>query len=167
VSRQKIRASQAGRLIISFCSVSNTGGAVSEAYSSILKTLIREADCYHTITISTIPDCMIFIDPLRLSQVIANIIYNSYKYANTPITIDFEIKDDYLEMQIQDYGKGVEEEELPLLFNKFYRGKNAATESGSGLGLYICKKLIEQMEGEIYCNNNVQGFETHLFLRLV
>lgn len=137
-----------------------------ETYSSVLKSLICEADCYNTITMSSIPDCMIFVDPLRLSQVIANIIYNSYKYANTPIRIDFDIKDSFLEIQIQDYGNGVEEEELPLLFNKFYRGKNAATESGSGLGLYICKKLVEQMEGEIYCNNNEQGFITHLYLRL-
>lgn len=137
-----------------------------ETYSSILKILISEADCYSTITMSSIPDCMILVDTLRLSQVIANIIYNSYKYANTPIRIDFNIKDSFLEIQIQDYGNGVEEEELPLLFNKFYRGKNAATESGSGLGLYICKKLIEQMEGEIYCSNNELGFIIHLYLRL-
>lgn len=137
-----------------------------ETYSSVLKTMISKADCYNTITMSPIPDCMLYIDPLRLGQVISNIIYNSYKYANTPITIDFCIKDSYLEMQIQDYGNGVEEEELPLLFNKFYRGKNAATKSGSGLGLYICKKLLEQMESEIYCNNNEQGFITQIFLRL-
>jgi signal transduction histidine kinase len=137
-----------------------------ETYSSVLETLIQEADCYGTITMSTIPECMLYIDPLRLNQVIANIIYNSYKYANTPISVRFDIKGYYLEMQIQDYGKGVDEEELPLLFNKFYRGKNAATESGSGLGLYICKKLIEQMDGEIYCSNNEQGFITKVFLKL-
>jgi len=137
-----------------------------DTYSSILETIMKEADCYDKITMSAIPECMICIDPIRLNQVIANIIYNSYKYANTAIHVQFEIKDSFLEIKIQDFGKGVEEEELPLLFNKFYRGKNAATESGSGLGLYICKKLVEQMEGEIYCSNNEQGFLTLLYLKL-
>jgi signal transduction histidine kinase len=137
-----------------------------ETYSSVLESFIREADCYDKITMSHIPDCMLSVDPLRLNQVIANVIYNSYKYANTPIDIHFDIKNRYLEVYIQDYGNGVDEEDLPLLFNKFYRGKNAATESGSGLGLYICKKLLDQMEGEIYCNNNEQGFVTLIFLKL-
>jgi signal transduction histidine kinase len=137
-----------------------------ENYSSILENFIKEADCYDKITLSSIPDCMFWADSLRLNQVIANILYNSYKYANTQVTIHFEVVESFLLIKFQDYGKGVEEEELPLIFNKFYRGKNAATESGSGLGLYICKKLMEQMEGEIYCKNNEEGFVTLLFLKL-
>ncbi|BCJ94232.1 two-component sensor histidine kinase [Anaerocolumna cellulosilytica] len=137
-----------------------------DTYSSILEAVLKEADCYDKITMLMIPECMICVDPLRLNQVVANIIYNSYKYANTAISVQFELKGSFLEIKIQDFGKGVEEEELPLLFNKFYRGKNAATESGSGLGLYICKKLVEQMEGEIYCSNNEQGFLTLLYLKL-
>ncbi len=137
-----------------------------EIYSSTLESMIREADCYDCITMMEIPDCILYADPIRLNQVIANIIYNSYKYADTPVDIRFAISNNCLEVYIQDYGTGVEKEELPLLFNKFYRGKNAATQSGSGLGLYICKKLIEQMEGEIYCSNNEKGFLTLLLLRL-
>jgi signal transduction histidine kinase len=137
-----------------------------ENYSFILENFIREADCYDKITMTSIPACMIWADPLRLNQVIANILYNSYKYANTQVTIHFELVESFLVIKFQDYGKGVEEEEIPHLFNKFYRGKNAATESGSGLGLFICKKLMEQMEGEIYCNNNEHGFVIQLFLKL-
>ncbi len=138
----------------------------TETYSSVLESTIREADCYDRVTMSPVPDCILYMDPVRLDQVIANIIYNSYKYADTPIDVRFEIKDGYLEVSIQDYGKGADEEDLPLLFNKFYRGKNAAAKSGSGLGLYICKKLLEQMEGEIYCMNNGKGFLTLLLLKL-
>ena len=98
-----------------------------EIYSSTLESMIREADCYDRITMSAIPDCILYADPIRLNQVIANIIYNSYKYADTSVEIRFDINSDYLEVSIQDYGIGVEKEELPLLFNKFYRGKNAAT----------------------------------------
>ncbi len=138
-----------------------------EVYSTVLKTIIREADCYDKINLSEVPECIIYADPLRLNQVISNVVYNSYKYANTPINISAELKDGFLELKIQDYGKGVEEDDLPLLFNKFYRGKNAAAQSGSGLGLYICKKLLEQMNGEIYCSNNEQGFLTTILLELV
>lgn len=137
-----------------------------ETYSDVLKSIILEADCYDRIHLSDIPECILSVDPLRLNQVIANVIYNSYKYAATKIDIHFEMQDGYLWMKIQDYGEGVIEDELPLLFNKFYRGKNATTESGSGLGLYICKKLLEQMRGEIYCSNNESGFLTCILLRL-
>lgn len=138
----------------------------TEIYSSVLESIIHEADCYDKITLSAIPECIIYADPLRLNQVIANVIYNSYKYANTPLDISSDIRDGFLEIKIQDYGNGVDENDLPLLFNKFYRGKNAAALSGSGLGLYICKKLLEQMNGEIYCSNNDQGFLTIILLEL-
>lgn len=137
-----------------------------ETYSSAIKSIIYEADCCDKVLMNEIPECLVYIDATRFNQVIANVIYNSYKYADTKINIDFHIKDGYLHIKIQDYGKGIAEEELPLLFNKFYRGKNAASKSGSGLGLYICKKLLEQMEGEIYCSNNEHGFMTLILLKL-
>lgn len=138
-----------------------------ETYSSELVRLIHEADCNGCVKELQIPDCMISMDSVRMGQVLANIIYNSYKYANTDITIRGMVKDKYLEIYIQDYGTGVEEEELPLIFNRFYRGKNAESQTGSGLGLFICKKLLVKMGGEIYCYNNEQGFQTILRLPLI
>ncbi len=137
-----------------------------ETYSSVLKAIILEAGCYDKITLHTIPDCLIYADIIRLNQVIVNVIYNSYKYADTMIDINFELNNGYLELHIQDFGKGVDEDDLPLIFNKFYRGKNAAAKSGSGLGLYICKKILEEMDGEIYCSNNTKGFLTLILLKL-
>jgi histidine kinase len=57
-----------------------------------------------------------------------------------------------------DYGPGISEEELPLLFNKYYRGKNVDGKNGSGLGLYISKYFMEKMYGHIYCYNREDGF---------
>jgi signal transduction histidine kinase len=65
-----------------------------------------------------------------------------------------------------DFGAGVPEEELPLLFNKFFRGKTGGAKSGYGLGLYISKYLMEQMSGEIRCNNRPGGFSIRLMFRL-
>jgi signal transduction histidine kinase len=98
------------------------------------------------------------MDELRLAQVIDNIISNSYKYAGTSINVSSRIAGQYLEIAFQDYGPGVSEDESPLLFNKFYRAENSKGKSGSGLGLYISKYLINKMSGEIDCDNTGDGF---------
>ena len=69
-------------------------------------------------------------------------------------------------MTIRDHGDGVEEEELPFLTNKFYRGKKrAADKEGSGLGLYISRELMEKMHGELLLSCE-DGFAVTLLLPL-
>ena len=95
-----------------------------------------------------------------MSQVIGNIISNSYKYADTKIDISYDFSGNYLEMIIKDYGEGVAPEEIELLTNKFYRGrKNTAGKDGSGLGLYISSELMKKMQGQLICINDKEGFE--------
>ena len=65
-----------------------------------------------------------------MSQVIGNIIHNSYKYADTKIDVGFKVVENNLEMRIRDYGPGVPDSEIELITNKFYRGK-AQSESGA------------------------------------
>ena len=97
---------------------------------------------------------------------IGNIIGNSYKYADTEIDVSYGYREHYLEMKIRDYGKGVEEEELPLLTNKFYRGKaQASDKEGSGLGLYISAELMKKMQGQLILSNE-NGFAVTLLLPL-
>jgi len=60
----------------------------------------------------------------------------------------------------------VPEDELPLILHKFYRGKDVAAKSGYGLGLYISKYLLEQMQGDIRCENRPEGFCVRLMVRL-
>jgi K+-sensing histidine kinase KdpD len=109
---------------------------------------------------------MICIDSLRLEQIIGNIINNSYKYANTTIEVSACLKRAYLQLDIKDYGKGISEEELPLIFNKFYRGKEKEVQqkSGAGLGLYISRFLMEKMDGEISGYNVKDGFIIRLLI---
>lgn len=141
--------------------------APAELYSSQLKPMIETEDYYNKVSLEAIPDCLLSVDLLRLSQVINNVLYNSYKYANTPIRITASLSEAHMRLDIRDSGPGVPEEELPFLFNKFYRGKNAATKHGSGLGLYISKKLMKQMEGDIACTCLKDGFCVSLFLKLL
>ena len=101
-----------------------------------------------------------------MQQVIDNVISNSYKYAGTKIIIQSKINQGYLELHIIDYGPGINEEEVPLLFNKYYRGNNVQGKSGSGLGLYISKYFMEHMDGHIDCYNRQDGFTVIIKIKL-
>jgi len=117
---------------------------VSEEASKALYGLIKKADYNNQVTISNIPECIVLVDILRLAQVIDNVISNSYKYASTTIDVSCYIKENYLYIDFKDYGLGVPKDEVSLIFNKYYRAKNAVGKSGTGLGLYISKYLMKK-----------------------
>lgn len=149
-----------------------------ETSSEVLETMIRNSDYYGKVTMDSIPGCLLLLDPLRMEQVIDNVISNSYKYAGTGITIHTELMEGGLRLEFRDYGDGVPEEELPKLIQKFYRGTNSQTSGipgsgtlgsgiqGSGLGLYISHYLMEQMGGELQYYNREDGFSVEIFIRL-
>ncbi|MGM1048881.1 MAG: HAMP domain-containing sensor histidine kinase [Bacillota bacterium] len=139
---------------------------VREEYSNVLNGMIANVNYDDQISCEPIPDCIFLTDVMRLQQVIDNILSNSYKYAGTNVTITSRINSTYLEMDINDYGNGISGDELPLLFNKFYRGNNIGGQSGSGLGLYISKYLMQNMQGDIACYNREDGFTVTLKIKL-
>lgn len=97
----------------------------------------EEGDVYfHTPSFDT----TVFVDSKRLMQIMENIINNARKYAKTKIDVSVEKNQDNIEIYIRDYGKGIADEDIPFIFDKFYRGKNSRQERGSGLGLYIAGK---------------------------
>ncbi|NMO96450.1 HAMP domain-containing sensor histidine kinase [Paenibacillus lemnae] len=140
---------------------------VNETYSSVLSDMLDRADMDNRLKYEPIPEVMLLTDEGRLQQVLDNVLSNSYKYAGTPVTIEFSMQAETLDVTISDDGPGVPEEEMPLLFNKFYRGRNAENKSGAGLGLYISKYLMNRMGGGITCRNREGGgFTVTLSLRL-
>ena len=107
------------------------------------------------------------MDRPRLSQVVGNIVSNSYKYAGTAIDINYSINDSCLEMSIRDHGEGVPADELDMITSKFYRGKNNSVgKDGSGLGLYIARELMDKMNGELICSCPSDGFCVTLMIPL-
>jgi signal transduction histidine kinase len=91
------------------------------------------------------------IDSTRIAQVLDNLISNAVKYApNAPVTIRVREADRQLEFEVEDEGPGISPEHLAHLFERFYRvpDGNQSTR-GTGLGLYICRKIIEAHDGEI------------------
>ena len=133
-----------------------------------LLEIIRKHDDRELIVESEIPDVLINIDIKRMNQVLGNIIINSYKYANTKIDINAEVENSYLSLVIRDYGPGVPSDELDLITNKFYRGRDveATEKEGSGLGLYISKTLMEKMNGGMDIENADPGLSIKLVMPL-
>lgn len=105
----------------------------------------------------------VIADRKRFEQVLENIINNARKYApDKPMTLWTERKTSVYEIHIKDQGEGIPSEDLPFIFEKFYRGRNVGTEQGSGLGLYIVKYIMNQMNGEVLLKNHSDGLEVIL-----
>ena len=103
-------------------------------------------------------DVTIIADPEQLRRVINNIVGNSTKYMNKSNGfINFRIKDvgDFIQIEIEDNGRGIPAKDLPYIFDRFYRGdvsRNSAT-GGSGIGLSIVKKIMEDHGGKIWATS--------------
>lgn len=103
-------------------------------------------------------DVVIIADPEQIHRVVNNIVGNSVKYMNkTNGFINIRIKDvgDFIQVEIEDNGRGIPVKDLPYIFDRFYRGdvsRNSAT-GGSGIGLSIVKKIIEDHGGKIWATS--------------
>ena len=99
------------------------------------------------------------VDPDLIRQVLSNLIENAIKYSpdDTKILVSSEEIDGKVLIQVSDQGAGISAEELPHLFMKFYRCKNAKTSpiKGSGLGLYLAKYFVELHNGRISVESQV------------
>lgn len=93
-----------------------------------------------------------------LSEAIQNILKNCIESAGDNGKIEIVCKDNplFTEIVIHDSGAGFEKEDLPCLFDRFYRGKNAGA-TGYGIGLALCKMIITRQEGTITAKNHTQG----------
>lgn len=98
-------------------------------------------------------------DKNRLIQIAENLINNARKYAKSDIDVFFVKEDNMAAMHFRDYGSGIPNENIPFIFDKFYRGSNCGNEQGSGLGLYIVKYVTEKMGGLVTLINHPDGLE--------
>ncbi len=109
-----------------------------------------------------------FVDPTRMTEVLQNLIDNAIKY--TPEgSIQVRLTGDVhtVQIQVQDTGGGIPAEDIPHLFQKFYRVDSSATRTigGTGLGLYICRKIVELYSGRIWVESQL-GKGSTFFINL-
>jgi len=90
-------------------------------------------------------------DKYRLSQCVYNLLTNAYKFTapGGRVDISYEASDTNVVIQIKDNGAGIAQEDIPYLFDAYYRGHHAAGSEGDGLGLYVVKENLEQLGGSI------------------
>ncbi len=116
------------------------------------------------------PDVLIIADPEQLGRIIHNIISNSVKYmrADVPSKIEISIKDvgDFVQIEISDNGRGIATHDLPYVSDRLYRAdasRNSAA-GGSGIGLSIVKKIIEDHGGKIWVTSKENEGTTMCFV---
>ena len=115
------------------------------------------------------PDILVYTDKNLLYEVISNLIENAIKYTSQgKITVNVSLKDnESAEISVADTGMGIPPEDIPHLFQKFYRVDNSQTREigGTGLGLYLCRKIIENIHGRIWAES-VVGRGSTFFVEL-
>ncbi|MFA5889582.1 MAG: PAS domain S-box protein [Actinomycetota bacterium] len=96
----------------------------------------------------------VIADPLRLDQIVINLLTNAYRYGGPNVTLTASSSHGTAVLRVADDGPGVPEELVPRLFDPFARGGDVAGTPGSGLGLAIVRRLVDAFGGEIRHEHN-------------
>jgi signal transduction histidine kinase len=105
---------------------------------------------HHEVVVQSNEPVEVMGDPDKLTQVLTNFIENAQKYTDGgKVSVEVRREDGWGVVEVHDEGNGIPAEQIPELFEKFVRRERAGSPSGTGLGLYICKGLIEAHGGEI------------------
>lgn len=105
-------------------------------------------------------------DGVRIAQVFENLFTNAIKYApGAPIRITLNQEGENLLVSFKDRGPGIDSDALQLIFERFYRVRSEKTVTGSGLGLYICRQIIQAHRGKIWAEST-PGEGTTFFIEL-
>jgi signal transduction histidine kinase len=117
----------------------------------------------------TAGEALVTGDRRRLQQVVENLLSNARKYSpdGGPIDVEVETADGAARLTVRDRGIGVAPDDLPNLFQRFSRGRNVDDRrfSGLGLGLYICRRIVEEHGGRIWADSEV-GAGTTMYVEI-
>lgn len=105
-------------------------------------------------------------DPYWTVEAIGDILDNAIKYSpqGSQIIVSLNVYKRFARIDIQDQGKGVPEEEQAKIFQMFYRGSNIKEEEGTGIGLYLCRKVIMDQNGYVEVKSDQNGSKFSIFL---
>lgn len=111
-------------------------------------------------------DCHLFGDREKIKQVLVNLLANAMKFTSQGgnVTLKIKVGDTRIELQLCDNGRGIPEEELPRLFQKFMQVKGEKV--GTGLGLFIVRNIVEGHRGEIWVESKI-GEGTTFYVSLI
>ncbi|MBV9257220.1 MAG: HAMP domain-containing histidine kinase [Ktedonobacteraceae bacterium] len=136
------------------------GVSIYQIVQEVLTNLDPQNVKAYTISLQVDEQLLVWADPQYLYRVLQNLLSNIFKYVPTQTAISIEATQptplSQVCLSVQDAGPGIPPEELPLLFEKLVRLKRdmAGPTRGTGLGLYICKHLVEAMGGHIWVESS-------------
>ena len=105
----------------------------------------------------------VWADADRLERILTNLLTNALKYSEAKVTVRFEHKDGEVVTSVTDRGIGIAPEDLPHMFERYYRAKGARTAEGLGLGLFITRMLVEAHGGRIWVESEPGKGSTFYF----
>ena len=130
-------------------------------FGTLLEELREEARATissHKVSIKVVSQILIHADRDKIQQVLNNLLSNAVKYSptGTEISVDCELTKKLLTVRVKDNGIGLNLDDRIRVFERFYRVESKITEnvSGFGIGLYICKEIINRHKGEIWAESN-------------
>jgi PAS domain S-box-containing protein len=121
--------------------------------TELVQTLVsrfQEQTAKQELVFRALPDLCADIDPLRIEQVISNLLENAIKFSGDAPRIEIDLTQPHprrLVLAIRDYGRGVPAESRARLFERFYQVRNEQPSKGLGLGLYISRRIVEHHGG--------------------
>jgi signal transduction histidine kinase len=130
-----------------------------ENLAVLIPTIVErlgEVTAGHAVRLAVEPDLpLVRVDPSRIEQVLGNLLANAarYSYPGTDITVEVRRTGEGVEVIVRNTGDGIAPEEMPHLFARFHRTSTGAARHGLGLGLYICRGLIEGHGGRLWAES--------------
>lgn len=149
-----------------------TGHLTMQKASFNLQGVIREAidtvrllHPSHQVIAPQNADLTVHADRFRLIQVLNNYLTNAIKYSAGADKVIMEVSRNSgdLVVAVTDFGPGIPEDQLPHLFNKYYRGRSSGRVEGLGLGLYVCKEIIAAHGGNVWVTSHPGKGSTFYF----
>ena len=133
------------------------GGAQSKAKEKEITIFCENAELYKA-----------YYDLKWTKEALGNIVDNAVKYSpsGSKVTISIKEYELYLDICVQDRGIGIREEEIPKIFERFYRSEEVQQEEGVGIGLYLAREIVRKQDGYIkVVSPPGEGTEFHVFFR--
>jgi two-component system phosphate regulon sensor histidine kinase PhoR len=129
---------------------------------------VQELSSKHQIEVQAPPVVTGVWDPARLEQVVQNLLTNAVKYSpeGGRVTVSVEVNAASVTVSVSDQGLGIPPEELPHVFERFYRVEGTRRLEGSGLGLHICKEIVSAHGGQTWAASEGPGRGSTFFFSL-
>ncbi len=128
---------------------------------------LRVTSDLHTLTLDPAPDVAVFADPSRIEQVLINLVSNAITYSpeGGEVAVRVAAEGENAVVSVRDSGIGIPPDALQQIFSRFYRAEEASVmrTGGMGLGLYICREIVERHGGTITAESVVGAGSTFTF----